>query len=66
MVFPLLLVFFATAVPAFAYVDPNTSGLIAQIATPLLLILAVAWNRLRRWVLAVAQCIRIFLLSGTK
>jgi len=53
----LLLLFAATAVPAFAYVDPNTGGLIAQIAFPLMVVLAAAWawvrrrmNRIKEWV----------------
>jgi hypothetical protein len=65
MVFQLLLIFAAMTEPAFAYVDPNAGGLIAQIVTPLLLILAVTWNRIRRLVVVAARRVWHFLLEKT-
>jgi len=38
-ILPILLIFAATAAPAFAYIDPNAGGLIAQVLTPLLLVM---------------------------
>jgi hypothetical protein len=42
-----VLLFWAIAAPAHAYIDPNAGGLIAQIVTPLLILLAIFWTKLR-------------------
>jgi Na+/H+ antiporter NhaB len=38
----------AMAAPMYAYIDPNASGLISQIVTPLLVVAAAAITFLRR------------------
>jgi hypothetical protein len=45
---PYILFFAAMVMPAQAYIDPNTGGLIMQILTPLLLMVGVAWAAFRR------------------
>ena len=47
-ILPILLIFAATAAPAFAYIAPNAGGLIAQVLTPLLLVMGVAWAAFSR------------------
>jgi hypothetical protein len=42
-----LLFFFAVAMPAEAYIDPNTGGLIAQVLTPMLIVLGATWAAAR-------------------
>jgi hypothetical protein len=42
------LFFLAMAMPAYAYIDPNTGGLIAQVLTPLLLVAGAVWAGFRR------------------
>jgi hypothetical protein len=45
------------ASPAFAYVDPNAGGLIFQVVTPILAVLAAGLALVRRrFVLAVQRC----------
>lgn len=35
--------------PAYAYIDPNASGLLFQILTPILGAVALGWFTLRQW-----------------
>lgn len=51
VLFVLCLVFIAT--PAYAYIDPNAAGLLSQIITPLLVVVAAAATFLRRQIGAV-------------
>lgn len=55
---PYILFFVAMAMPAQAYIDPNTGGLIMQVLTPLLLMVGVAWTAFRRKISAIKN--RIF------
>ncbi len=48
MLITCVLFFAALCLPAQAYIDPNTGGMIMQVLTPLLLILGVAWATFRR------------------
>lgn len=53
-----LLVLFASMTgPAFAYIDPNSGGLIMQIVTPLLLMIGLAWSWFRRHFIALKNVI---------
>lgn len=45
---PFFFLLMACAVPAYAYIDPNAGGLLAQILTPLFLVLGIAWTAFRR------------------
>src|SRR5690242_17200510 len=44
-----IVLFFATTVDAQAYVDPNAAGLLFQILTPILAVVAAGWAALRLW-----------------
>lgn len=63
-----LLLFFALTEPANAYVDPNSQGLLAQVLTPLLLMLGVVWATFRRKIVALKDKLLEYLshLSGEK
>jgi hypothetical protein len=52
-----LLIIIGVALPAdaFAYVDPNTGGLLFQLIAPLLLALAAAWAFLRHQIRQLGQ-----------
>jgi hypothetical protein len=60
------LLFAATAVPVLAYADPNSFGLIMQFLAPLLVALAVAWNKIKQWCVALKNRILNILLSSKR
>jgi hypothetical protein len=49
----LIIVLFVAARPAYAYVDPGTGGMLAQLLTGgvagLLIVLRLYWSRIKRW-----------------
>ena len=55
------------AAPAYAYIDPNTGGVIFQVLMPILAVLvgfiAFAWNFVKKQTLLLAHAVRRFLVA---
>lgn len=47
----------AMSTPAYAYIDPNSGGLIAQIMTPLLIVIGVAWTGFRHKLVSLVSSV---------
>ena len=58
---------FIDAPPAYAYIDPNTGGVIFQVLMPILAVLvgfiAFAWNFVKKQTLLLVHAVRNFLVS---